>query len=328
MIRLKDRTLKNFYEQRDRLANERMLLEAGLDPQKLKEYENALDKLKGLVPPEAAIFNKAIEDAKNELENYIQGGFKQGVKNIFSDPVAKAVNFANAIRGGMANIPVLAKSFIRPGSENETQQSFLQLVPQDKQQKLIAIVSKAFGNKLPYVTNINAAVQEMLQNTNPQGLFKNAQQIATIPQIAPPPPQTPAPGAPSQGVAPAAPSATASQTPTAQANPQDTGTTAPATAGQSGNANMKDFVAKNANATSTQPTQAPQTTSAAASTAPSTAAVAAKTSQTTKTPSKIAVGDTAAINDMAQYLTKKVGLDAPTLTKVLTQLAKDQKLVG
>lgn len=179
---LKDRTLKNLYERAANRENDRQLVEAGLDPAKLREYSNALAKLDNLVPDQATMLNKAIADAKQDLNNYIQGGFKQTVKGFFSDPVAKAVNFANAIRAGMANLPVVAKGFLPKGSEQETQKSMMELVPQEKQQQLIAIISKAFG-KLPYVSNVNAAVQEMLQNTNPQGLFRDAQQIAATPQI-------------------------------------------------------------------------------------------------------------------------------------------------
>ena len=277
-MRLKDRTLKNDYERRNIRENAGIIQEAGLDPVKMKEYENAVDKLKDLVPPQAAIFNKAIEDAKNELIKYIEGGVGQTIKGIFGkDPVAKAVNFANSIRAGIANIPALAKTFVPPGSEKETQKSFLELVPTDKQQQLISVMVKAFGGKLPYVANMTAAVQEMLQNTNPQGLYKNAQAAAAIQQVAPPPAQ-----------------------PAAQA----------------------------ANATGAQPTQASAAADAAKGSAPTTSATAPSTSPTTSTPKKITVKDTAAIADLANYLTKKVGLDAPTLTKVLTQLAKDQKLVG
>lgn len=289
-MRLKDRTLKNVYEQRADREGDRQLTEAGLDPAKMQEYSNALEKLDNLVPEEAALFNKAIADAKQELNNYIQGGFKQAVKGFFgSDPVAKAVNFANAIRGGMVNIPTVAKGFLPKGSEKETQRSLMELVPQEKQQQLIAIVAKAFGNKLPYIANINAAVQEMLQNTNPQGLFRNAQQLAATPQIQPPPAQQPAAGAQAGQAAPT-PNAASSGAPTA-------GTTA------------------------TAPAQAAAPAKQAIAPTPS------KVPQATANKRLDAAADAAKIGDIAYFLASQSGVDKDSAAKVIQALAKAKGLM-
>lgn len=289
-MRLKDRTLKNVYEQRVDREGDRQLTEAGLDPAKMQEYSNALEKLDNLVPEEATLFNKAIADAKQELNNYIQGGFKQVVKGFFgSDPVAKAVNFANAIRGGMVNIPTVAKGFLPKGSEKETQRSLMELVPQEQQQQLIAIVAKAFGNKLPYIANINAAVQEMLQNTNPQGLFRNAQQLAATPQIQPPPAQQPAAGAQAGQAAPT-PNAASSGAPA-------TGTTA------------------------TTPATAAAPTQTTTGTAPSAPAQLATNKRLD------AVTDTQKVNDIAYFLASQSGVDKKAAAKIIQALAKAKGLM-
>jgi len=290
MIRLKDRTLKNVYEQRTPREGVSQLTEAGLDPAKMKQYEDALAKLKNLVPPNADLFNMAIDKATNELHNYIQGGLKQGIKNVFGlggDPVAKAVNLANGIRAGLANIPTLAKGFVPAGMEQENQKSMLELVPAEKQEQLIAIMTKAFG-KLPYVMNVKAAAQELLQNTNPQMLFKNAQQIAATPQIAPPAPpaQTAQPATAGQ----AAPTPAASGAPT-------TGTTA------------------------TAPTQAAAATKGAIAPTPS------QVAPPTANKRLDATTDAAKISDIAYFIASQSGVDKDAANKVIQALAKAKGLM-
>ncbi len=298
-MRLKDRTLKNVYEQRDRRENGGQLNEAGLDANKMQEYLNALSKLEGLVPHEAAMLNKAIEDAKNELNKYIQGGIGQSIKGIFSDPVAKAVNFANSIRAGMTSIPALAKGYLNSQQQQETQKSMMELVPPEKQKQLIATVAKAFGNKLPYVNNINAAVQELLQNTNVQGLFKNAQQIAATPQIAPPPAQP-------QGQA----AGQASPTPGAEPDPFPASAAGAAASGQ-------PTAGTNAAAPSTAATAAKTTTA----TAPSAPAQPATNKRLD------AAADAQKVNDIAYFLASQSGVDKQAATKIIQALAKAKGLM-
>ncbi len=288
---LKDRTLKNVYERKERCENTAQLLE-GVDLQKLAAVQNVLAKFRNLVPQEATIFNKAIEDAKTDLESYRQGGVKQFFKNIMSDPVLKATSFANAIRDGLANLPAIARIYMPQGAEKETQRSVLEMIPQEKQQQFIEAMTKAFapeskvdvkalftGNAMPYVQNLQAAVQELLQNTNPQAAFKMSNQIQTVPAPVVQQASQPNQQQPTNAAAP---------TPTAAASaPQQT--------------------------TNTTPTQS---------------AAAAQKPVQSKTPTRVAPDDKAAITDMAAYLTKKVGLDQASLERVLTQLAKDQKLMS
>lgn len=289
MARLKERTLKATYERRA-LREGKELLEA-VDQQKLQQVNAALDRLDGLVPDAALIFNKAIEDAKADLSNYLQGGVKQFFKNIAGDPVLKATSFANAVRAGLAALPSVARLFLPKGSEKEAQKPYLQLVPQEKQQAFIANVEKAFkpettvditsmfkGNSMPYVANLQAAVQELLQNITPAG----STTVASQAQAAPAPEVQQANAAPQQA-------------------PSATGTT---------------------------PSQAPAQSQQAAGTTPTQSVAPAQKALQSSTPKRVAPNDKAAITDMATYLTKRVGLDQASLERVLTQLAKDQKLVS
>jgi hypothetical protein len=309
VARLKDRTLKNVYEQRAQREGGPVLLEA-IDQQKIQAVQAALDKLSGITPDGAHLFDQAIDAAKQDLGKYLQGGLKQGIKNLFSDPIAKATTLANAIRAGLSQTPQIAKLYVPKGMENEATKSIWELTPPEKQQQLLATFTKAFktgfslanvadlvkGNNMPYVSNLSAAVQELLQNTTPQGGLKMGPQAQAVQE---PAPETAAPAA--QPGAQTAPTA-------GQASPTPS--------------------AAQANATGTTPTQAPQATSAAKNTVQSQSAQTTQAAQQSKTPTKIVPTDAAAIKDLATYLTKKVGLDQASLEKVLTQLAKDQKLVG
>lgn len=305
--RLKDRTLKNVYERRAMREGAPQLLEA-VDQQKLQQITQTLTKLEGLVPDGAAIFNQAIEAAKADLGAYLQGGVKQFFKNMAGDPVLKATSFANAIRAGLSNLPTIARLYLPRGAEKEAQRSIYELTPVEKQPQLVQQMVKAFepeskvdlaalfkGNAMPYVQNLQAAVQELLQNVAPNGGFKLAQQVAATP--APEVEQAPQPQQ-------------AGQAPTAQGQAEPT----PKPAAQS--------------ATATTPTQPAAQTQAAANTAPTTQTQAAQPAQTSSTGKRMSVNDKPAIDDLAAYLTKKVGVDAATLTKVLTQLAKEQKLLA
>ncbi len=298
MIRLKERTLKHVYEQRAGRDDASPLLEA-VDQQALQKVSDALAKLEGIVPDGANLFNKAIEAAKGDLGNYLKGGVKQFFKNLAGDPVLKASSFANAIRAGLASFPTIAKLYLPKGAEREAQRSVLELIPPEKQKQFIDQVTKAFvpesnvdvssvfkGNSMPYVQNLQAAVQELFQNVAPNGGFKLGQQAA-----AQPPAQV---QQASQG----------QQAPGQQAQTQAQSATAP------------------------KPTQPSAPTQAAANTAPTTSAQATQASQTSSTGKRLTANDKPAIDDMAMYLTKKTGLDQATLAKVLTQLARDQKLLA
>lgn len=313
MTRLKDRTLKNVYERRAAGAGAPQLLEA-VDFAKLNQVQQTLAKLEGLVPDGANIFNQAIEAAKTDLANYQKGGIKQFFKNIASDPILKVTLFANALRAGLSALPTIVKlGFLPKGGEKETQRSIFELVPPEKQQQLVQQIVKAFepgkldrvavdigsfftGNKMPYVQNLQAAVQELLQNVAPNGGFKLAQQVA------------------------ATPPAEVQQAP----QPQDQ--QAPAQTQNAAKAQAKP--APKPGATAPAPTQPTAQTQAAANTAPTTQTQAAQPTQTSSTGKRMTANDTAAINDLAGYLTKKTGVDQATLAKVLAQLAKEQKLLA
>ena len=193
MTSLKERTLKRVYEQRAQRESAPQLLEA-VDQQKLQQITAALAKLDGLVPDGANMFNQAIEAAKADLASYLRGGVKQFFKNIAGDPVLKATSFANAIRAGLANMPAIAKLYLPRGAEKETQRSVMELIPTEKQQQFVQAMVKAFepetnvdmtslfkGNSMPYVQNLQAAVQELLQNVAPNVGFKLAQQANSTP---------------------------------------------------------------------------------------------------------------------------------------------------
>ncbi len=193
MTRLKDRTLKKAYEQLTIREGASLLQEA--DQRVIQQITQALEALDGITPDGAKIFDQAIKNAKMDLGKYLQGSIKQTFKNIFSDPVAKATTLANAIRTGLTQLPVIARIYLPKGAEKETQKSIWEMVPPESQKELLSTFTKAFksdlskgglggamdllkGNDLPYVSNLQMAVQELLQNTNPQGGFRLAQQAS------------------------------------------------------------------------------------------------------------------------------------------------------
>lgn len=188
-MRLREKTLARAYASK---SNARDLNEA-VDKQKMAQINAALDSLDGLVPDGAASFKQGIESAKAELGKFAQGGIVQAFKNVFSDPVKKTITLANAVRDGMSNLPTLAKIYLPPGGEKETQKSIWELTPTAKQKEMLDTFVKAFkkegikelltGPGLPYINNLQQAVQELLQNTNPQGAFKLASQASATQAI-------------------------------------------------------------------------------------------------------------------------------------------------
>lgn len=299
MTRLKERTLKRVYEQRAQREATPQLLEA-VDQAKIQQITAALAKLDGLVPDGANLFNKAIEDAKADLGNYLRGGVKQFFKSLAGDPVLKATSLANAIRAGLSNIPTIAKLYLPKGMEKETQRSVLELVPQEKQQQLLAAMVKAFepesnvdigslfkGNSMPYVQNLQAAVQELLQNVAPNAGFKLAQQAAAttppeVQQVTPPTEQGAANG---QDIA---------QTPKSNSGPANTAPTV-----------------------STDPTQAAAATDTTKATAPT---QAPKTPATQKKLNPKT--DQERISNIAYFLASQTGVDKAAAEKLIAKLAE------
>lgn len=296
--RLKDRTLKNVYEQRAQTTEAPVLLEA-VDQAALQQVSQALAKLEGLVPDGANIFNQAIEAAKTDLGNYLKGGVKQFFKNLVGDPVLKATSFANAVRAGFAAFPTVSKLYLPKGAENEQQRSVMELIPQDKQQQFVQAMVKAFtpeskvdisqlfkGNSMPYVQNLQAAVQELFQNVAPNGFFKLSQQAAATPPPA---------------VQQAQNSQQAGQPPQAAQN--QAGPTPAAGAG-------------NAPTTGSQPTQAANATGSTAATAPTKAATPPTAQK------KLGPKDTDRIDNISYFLASQTGVDKAAAQKIIAKLAE------
>lgn len=324
MTRLKDRTLKKAYEQQTLREGTTLLQEA--DQKVIQQIEQALAALSGITPDGAKIFEQAIAAAKQELGKYLQGGIKQSFKNIFSDPVAKATTLANAIRTGLTQLPTIARLYLPPGTEKETQKSIWEMVPPEQQKDLLATFTKAFksdlskgglsgamdllkGNGLPYIANLQAAVQELLQNTNPQGGFKLAQRAKqqqeppiqtadeNVPQNAPQ--QAPQQQATSPGATPAK-AAEPAQTPKAPA-----GTKAPIPP---------------------TPLQvATQTGTGAGPTPPGGTAKAPAQPPATGKP--LTAADTDKLKQMAYYVKSRSGVDEATAQKVIDALATAGALI-
>lgn len=299
MSSLKERTLKNVYERRAPRADAPQLLEA-VDQAKLQQITQTLSKLEGLVPDGANIFNQAIEAAKTDLANYLRGGVKQFFKNIAGDPVLKATSFANAIRAGLSNLPSISKLYLPRGGEKEAQRSIFELTPPEKQQQLVQQMVKAFepesnvditslfkGNSMPYVQNLQAAVQELLQNVAPNGGFKLAQQVQATP--APEVEQAPQPQA-QQGQA--------------QQGGQAEQTPKPSTV------NTQASVA-------TQPTQDAQATATTQASQP-TKATQAPTPQKKLNPKT----DQERISNIAYFLASQTGVDKAAAQKLIAKLAE------
>lgn len=195
MTRLKDRTLQLSYKNR-MLKEGKVLLET-VDVKKIQGVQQSITALDDALPSEAAIFKKALAACKQDLGKYLQGGVKQMFKNMIEDPVAKASTLANTMHSGLSQLPDIAKPYLPPNTSNEKEKSIWELVPPDKQKELLATFTKAFkadigkssfldlvkGNSIPYIPNLSMAVQELLQNTNPQGGFRLSRQVASQPEV-------------------------------------------------------------------------------------------------------------------------------------------------
>ena len=334
MTRLKDRTLKKAYERQTLREGTTLLLEA--DQKVIQQIEQALAALSGITPDGAKIFEQAIDAAKQELGKYLQGGIKQTFKNVFSDPVAKATTLANAIRTGLSQLPTIARLYLPKGGENETQKSIWEMVPPEKQKDLLASFTKAFksdlskgglggamdllkGNGLPYIANLQQAVQELLQNTNPQGGFKMGQQAAAQQE---PPVQTATPTTAPGQAEPAAAGQAAPTPASAGQGPQG------AQAGAQGTPQAAG--AKTSNAAQTQGSQPAQTTQPAQ---PAQQSQTASKPVSTGTPKKLTVQDVDQMGDIADFLTNpkrknspKIAVDPKSVQQVLAALAKSGML--
>lgn len=338
MTRLKDRTLKKAYEHKALREGTSLLMEA--DQKVIQQIDQALAALDGITPDGAKIFSAAIANAKQELGKYLQGGIKQTFKNIFNDPVAKATTLANAIRTGLSQLPTIAKLYLPPGSEKETQKSIWEMVPVEQQKDLLTTFTKSFkadlnkgglsgamdllkGNGLPYIANLSQAVQELLQNTNPQGGFRLGQQAAAQHE---PPIQTATPDvAPGQTT-----SAEDTNTNSSAANAKTGDTPQAAQAGAQGTAQAAPVAGNVGNAVQTQGTQAAQTTQA---TEPTQATQPANKPVSTGAPKKLSVQDVDQMNDIADFLTNpkrknspKIAVDKEAIQQVLNALAKNGML--
>lgn len=302
MSSLKNRTLKNQYERRT--LREHTLAEA-FDVKKAEAASAAIAKLEGLIPAEAVMFRKALEAAKTDLQKASAGGFMQGLKSIVGgDPLLKASSMINALQAGFSALPKILGMYVPQNMRQEGQKSCFELVAADKQQLFIDTMTKAFApsttgtvtgdikalfsnNVMPYITNLNAAVKEMMMNVAPNGAFKLGQQAAAtpVPEIVK---ATPEQGAPGQ----------ASPTPAVG----DTQAT-PGTA--------------NAPTTSSEPTQAAAATDTTAATAP-TQAAKSPTPQKKLNPST----DKERIDNIAYFLASQTGADKVAAQKLIAKLAE------
>lgn len=193
MTRLKDRNLRiNYKQQLMREGN--VLLEAA-DHNKVAEILKSLDNI---TPDGAAIFDKAIADAKLALQKYAQGGIKQFFKNIFDDPVSKTIALSTGIRGGISQIPAAIKPYLPKTTENNDV-SIWELIndPQQQEQMLQTFIklftapvlksdiknlaSLVKKEQLPYVSDLKQAVTELLQNVSLDQVTQFAQQANNIP---------------------------------------------------------------------------------------------------------------------------------------------------
>ncbi len=305
-MRLKDRTLKNVYEQRDR----RVVTEA-IDMTKVNAAAATADKLTGLLPDGAAMFQTALKAAKADLQKYAKGGILQGLKNVLADPLVKTDAMLGAVKAGFQALPGILKLNLPKGTENEGQKSCLELVPQEQQKAFIDTMTKAFApalgsgtlggdikglfsnNNMPYLQNLTAAVQELMQNVAPNGAYKLGQQAASI-QVAAPEPADPAAAQAAPGQAPAA-AGQAAPTPAAPGTTSGSPTTA---------------------ATAAAPAQA------AAATKQSTAPAAAQAAQPSTHKPLNTSTDSAKIASIASFVASQSGIKPEDATKVVQALAK------
>lgn len=200
--------------------------------------------------------------------------------------MAKATVLADVLKLGMEQTPKIALLSLPKGAEKENTKSILDLTPEDNKNTLVGSVAKAFhsdlkdrnlldlvkGSKLPYIRDLNAAVEELLKVITPQGSVVAAAQASQLPSLA-------------------------------------------------------DSKAEQS-ATSTSATQGTKETSSTAETKPSSETSSTDASRTSSTGKRMSPNDKEQLADLANYVSKKSGIDAESASKIITQLAKDQKIVN
>ncbi len=186
MTQLKERTLRKTYESKQ---GSHTLLEA-VDKQKLQQLTQVLSSMQNIVPTGAKMFQKALADAAKDVDAYRQGGIKQWFKNLAGDPFLRATTLINAVKEGLAAMPTIAQAYIPPELKKEAERSVLETVPPAEQKRFLDSMAQAFrvdklkslaagdlktvfkDEGVPYLSNLHAAVTELMQNVNPVGSFR------------------------------------------------------------------------------------------------------------------------------------------------------------
>jgi hypothetical protein len=306
MTRLKDRTLKKAYEQKTVRESSSVLTET-MDPKEIEKITNGLKALQGLVPTEAVVFSTAIQSAVADIQKYMAGGVGQAIKNVLSDPVAKATVLANAIKNGLAQGGAVLQAFI-PQDKKQDPGMVWDIVPEENRQNMIKAMVRVFkvnttnrslssllkGEQIPYVKNLDIAVTELLQHTNSKGMFDFSAKAKSIQEPQPESSVTAAPGPGNQ----------------------------PATAGGQAVKTPDGSVAPTAGATPTKAANGTEPTKQASADTGTTAtkqAAAAPTNKRLDDPGKLPV--------MAKSVSSFTGVDEATAQKVLQFLMQKKGLL-
>ena len=165
----------------------KLLLEA-LDQDEYDKASKVIEKLQGLSGAAEKAGLKTLSDAMDkaveEINKFTGGGITDRVKSklasIFSksapseNPILKGLAFASSLEKGFGALPTILKNNIKD-INNKKGQKISEILTDDKAKKAFTnILQKAFipegtfgklFGKIPYVSDINVVVNEMLEST-------------------------------------------------------------------------------------------------------------------------------------------------------------------
>ena len=200
---MSNKTLREKYTERHlQEAKRTMVILEALDAEKIGAISKALDNLERLIPRDKMSgFFAAFEAAKIELGKASSGGIGTSIKQKLTQPISKAVTLADSLKAAFKLTPQLIKSFIDPQYSGDITSPIDQIIPDAKKQQfikaflnaarpvgLVASLGKLFSNSsgIPFVTNAETAVAEMMQNMSVTDLNTLSRSVSSTQETIPP----------------------------------------------------------------------------------------------------------------------------------------------
>ena len=169
------KTLKEKYEVGQ------LIIKEEIDSAQLKQAIRILDLIDAAIPEGSNQFKAAAAKSRTELQNSLSGGVLQKAKELVSNPLQNALILSTCIVQGLTAAPDILKLYMGPDAQKSDEKISVLVSDAGKQKKLINTMiksfepSKALANnplakigltKVPYVTNLNQAVLEIVTNSS------------------------------------------------------------------------------------------------------------------------------------------------------------------